>query len=70
MKMRKLSRRMFLRLAAGTTAAVVLAGCQPATPQAGKETVTPGKPPAGEMLTLVFWNGIGPPEKVSLCRSS
>jgi multiple sugar transport system substrate-binding protein len=64
MKMGKLSRRGFLRLAAGTTAAVALAGCQPATPQAGKETVTPGNPPAGEMLTLVFWNGIGPPEGI------
>ena len=64
MKMQKLSRRMFLRLAAGTTAAVALAGCQPATPQAAIETVTPGKPPAAEMVNLVFWNSIGPPEGI------
>ena len=64
MKMQKLSRRMFLQLAAGTTAAVVLAGCQPTTPQPAKETVTPGQPPSAEMLNLVFWNGIGPPEGI------
>jgi ABC-type glycerol-3-phosphate transport system substrate-binding protein len=64
----KMSRRKFLQMAAGTTAATILASCTPGTPQPQNPTETPvpvaQTPLTSEAIHLEFWNGIGPPEGV------